>query len=237
MKRINHIKTIVLIIVCSFFIACEKDNYEAPSSFFEGTIQYNGEPIHVEFGQVAFELWQSGFGKSGAIHVAVNQDGSFSSLLFDGEYKMVFSNNQGPFLWKRNAAGTPDTIAIQIKGNKKMDIEVIPYYMIRNAQMTLTGKKLTATCKLEKVTTDMNARNIERVSLYVNKTQFVSGNGTQHIARKDLGSGAIADINHVILDVDIPDIIPTQNYVFARIGLKIAGVEDMIFSPLQKITY
>jgi hypothetical protein len=28
---------------------------------------------------------------------------------------------------------------------------------------------------------------------------------------------------------------PTQNYVFARIGVKIAGVEDLIFSPVQKV--
>ncbi|RYE41876.1 MAG: DUF3823 domain-containing protein, partial [Sphingobacteriales bacterium] len=28
---------------------------------------------------------------------------------------------------------------------------------------------------------------------------------------------------------------PTQNYVFARIGVKTQDVEDWIFSPVQKI--
>jgi hypothetical protein len=39
------------------------------------------------------------------------------------------------------------------------------------------------------------------------------------------------------LSVTVPAIIPTQTFVYARIGLKIAGLEDMIFSPLQKVTF
>jgi hypothetical protein len=73
------------------------------------------------------------------------------------------------------------------------------------------------------------------VSLYINKTQFVSGG--DNIAATDLGGGAITDPNSISLNVTIPAITPTQNYVFARIGVKIAGVEDMIFSPVQKITF
>jgi hypothetical protein len=37
--------------------------------------------------------------------------------------------------------------------------------------------------------------------------------------------------------VSVPAISPAQAYVFARIGLKIAGVEERIFSPVKKITY
>jgi hypothetical protein len=37
------------------------------------------------------------------------------------------------------------------------------------------------------------------------------------------------------LKATVPAITPTQNYVFARIGLKVTGVEDMIFSPVVKI--
>jgi hypothetical protein len=39
------------------------------------------------------------------------------------------------------------------------------------------------------------------------------------------------------MQVTIPTIVPTQNYVFARVGIKIAGVEDRIFSPVQKLTF
>ncbi|MCH5597138.1 DUF3823 domain-containing protein [Niabella ginsengisoli] len=204
---------------------------------FEGRIVYQGEPIPVESGQVAFELWQPGFGKNGQIDVSIDQDGNFSSLLFDGNYKLIFAANQGPFYWKRNSAGAVDTIAVNISGNKTMDIEVTPYYMIRNAQISNNEKVVTATFSIEKIITDANARNIERVSLYINKTQFVSGNGTQNIAKKDLAAGDIVNMNSISLSATIPDIVPIQNYVFARIGLKIAGADDMIFSPLQKLTY
>ncbi len=217
--------------------SCAKDNYDAPSSTFNGRIVYNGEPINVEVGQVNFELWQPGFGASGAIPVNVAQDGAFSSLLFNGNYKLVFTANQGPFFWKRNTSGAVDTVALDINGDKTMDIEVTPYYMIRNTKINVSGKTVTATCGLEKVITDANAKNVERISLYINKTQFVSANGTQNIAKADINGGAIDNINDITLSTSIPDIVPTQNYIFARIGLKIAGVEDMIFSPLQKLTF
>jgi hypothetical protein len=107
--------------------------------------------------------------------------------------------------------------------------------MIRNSQITGSGTTVSATFKIEKIITDANAKDIERVNLYINKTQFVSGNGDQQIANAELSGGAITDPNNVSLTVTVPDMVPTQNYVFARIGLKIAGVEDMIFSPLQKV--
>lgn len=234
-KYIFNSLILLMLVVLSY--SCAKDNYDAPSSEFSGRIVYQGEPIHVEFGQVNFELWQPGFGKNGSISVSVNQEGHFSSLLFNGDYKLVFTANQGPFYWNRNAAGAVDTLALPISGSKTLDIEVTPYYMIRNANISIAGNTVTGTCSLEKIITDANAKNVERVSLYVNKTMFVSGNGTQYIAKTDLAASAITDINNISLSVAVPNIVPTQNYVFARIGLKIAGVEDMIFSPLQKLTF
>ncbi len=230
--------TIIILAAFSWlFSSCEKDNYDAPSSMLAGKLVYQGATVNVEHGQVGFELWQSGFGKMGAIGVPIAQDGSFSSLLFDGDYKLVFTPNQGPFYWKRNATGNVDTIVVNMKGAKTMDIEVTPYYMIRDAKLALSGKTVNASCKIEKIITNANAKDIERVSLYINKTMFVSGHGTQHIVKTDKNVANIPNLNNVTLTANIPDIVPTQNYVFARIGLKIAGVEDMIFSPLEKLSY
>lgn len=234
----KHTKIYLFLIAVVLIVAsCAKDNYTPPSSTFKGNIVYKGETINVEYGQVWFELWQPGFGKSGSIQGMIGQDGSFSTLLFNGDYKLVFTANQGPFYWKRNASGAVDTLALPINGSKTMDIEVTPYYMIRDAQLSVSGKNVVGSCTLEKIITDANAKNIERVSLYINKTQFVSGNGTQYIAKQDIAASAITNTNNISLTVAIPTIVPTQNYVFARIGLKMAGVEDMIFSPLQKLTF
>lgn len=226
---------IIIAAVAVLFSSCKKDNYDAPAADFTGRIVYKGEAINMQYGQVNFELWQSGFGNYSALNVNVSQDGNFSAKLFDGNYKLVFSPNQGPFLWKKNAAGKQDSIAVNISGNKVMDIEVMPYYMIRAASLTAASGKVNGFCKLEKIITDANAKDIESVSLYINKTQFVDGGN--NIGVQELRGAALADLNNLNMSVSIPTIVPTQNYVFARIGVKIAGVDDLIFTPVTKISF
>ncbi|WP_231491363.1 DUF3823 domain-containing protein [Pedobacter sp. Leaf170] len=225
----------IALMVAVFVSSCKKDNYDAPEVDFNGRLVYKGESINVQYGNVNFELWQPGFGNNGAINVNVNQEGGFSAKLFNGNYKLVFSANQGPFLWPKNVAGRQDTIQLNLNGSKTMDIEIVPYYMIRNGVITAAAGKVNASCKLEKIITDANAKNIESVSLYVNKTQFVDG--SNNLATQTISGAAIADLNNLNMVVNIPSIVPTQNYVFARIGVKIAGVEDLIFTPVSKLTY
>ena len=225
----------IIAAVAVLFSSCKKDNYDAPAADFTGRIVYKGEAINVQYGQVNFELWQSGFGNYSALNVNVNQDGNYSAKLFDGDYKLVFSPNQGSFLWKKNAAGRQDTIAVNINGSKTMDIEVMPYYMIRGATLTTASGKINGFCKLEKIITNADGKDIESVSLYINKTQFVDG--SNNIATQQLNGTAIADLNNLNMSVSIPAMTPTQNYVFARIGVKIAGVDDLIFTPVTKISF
>jgi hypothetical protein len=222
-------------LIAVLFASCKKDNYDAPEADFTGRIVYKGEPISVQYGQVNFELWQSGFGNYSALNVNVSQDGTYSAKLFNGDYKLVFSPNQGPFLWKKNAAGRQDSIAVNINGSKTMDIEVMPYYMIRGATLTAAAGKINAFCKLEKIITNADGKDIENVSLYINKTQFVDG--SNNIATQQISGAAIADLNNLNMSVTIPGITPAQNYVFARIGVKIAGVDDLIFTPVTKIGF
>src|SRR6185503_11905375 len=96
---------ILLPVVISTAIACKKDNYDAPNAKLEGRIVYKGEPINVEYNQVSFELYQYGFGAVGPIGGTFDQDGSYSMLLFNGEYKFIIPNNQGPFKWKQTTQG------------------------------------------------------------------------------------------------------------------------------------
>lgn len=215
--------------------SCKKDNYSPPSSTLQGRLIYNGDSIGVERNQVPYELYQYGFGKVGAIASTFAQNGTYSSLLFDGNYKFIIPNGQGPFMWKQTTSGAPDSLLITMSGNQNLDIQVTPYYMIRNPQITGSGTNVTATFKVEKIITDANAKDIDRVSLYINKTQFVSGG--DNIAATDMSGSAITDMNNISLTVGIPTIVPTQNYVFARIGVKIAGVEDMLFSPVTRIQF
>ena len=217
--------------------SCAKDNYEQPQSDFSGRLVYQGQPIGIRNAAFKLELWQRGFGNFGVIDVNVNQEGKFSSKLFDGNYKFTVSNGQVPFLWPKNAASKPDSIDLVLSGNKVMDLEVRPYYMIRNSVITAAGGKVNATCALEKIITDADGKELESVSLYINKTQFVDADGTNNIARQELSGAALANLANLSMSVTIPAISPTQNYVFARVGAKIAGIEHMIFSPLVKLTF
>ncbi len=234
----NKFQYLLWVIICLAGVSsCKKDNYKAPSSLLSGRIVYKGEAIGVENNQVPFELYQYGFGKVGALGETFSQDGTYSALLFDGDYKLIVPNGQGPFRWKYLTSGAPDSVAITMKGSQTLDLEVIPYYMIRTPQITGASGKVTATFKAEKIITDANTKSIERVNLYINKTQFVSGNGDQNIANTNIAGTAITDPNNISMTVSVPTFVPTQNYVFARIGLKVAGVEDLIFSPVVKITF
>ncbi|AWO00817.1 hypothetical protein DLD77_03460 [Chitinophaga alhagiae] len=231
-------KKLAILLGAVTLFACKKDNYDPPASKLTGRVVYQGEPIQLEFNQVPFQLYQYGFGKVGPVsNTTFTQEGTFSVLLFDGEYKLIIPDNQGPFLWKKNGAGAPDTVVVNMSGNKELDLEVMPFYMIRDHQFSAAAGKVTGTFKIEKIITDAGARNVERVNLYINKTAFVSGNGANYsIASASISGGNITDMNNVSMTVTVPELVPAQSYVFARIGLKVAGVEDMIFSPIVKLS-
>ncbi len=228
---------ILLLAICAAGSACKKDNYAEPASTLSGKLVYKGETFGVEAKQVPLQLYQYGLGAVGPINETVNQDGTYSVLLFDGNYKLIIPNGQGPFRWKQLASGAPDSLAIVMKGNQTLDLEVTPYYMIRTPQITGGAGKVTAVFKAEKIITDANAKNIEKVILYINKTQFVSSD-PNNIAKTELAGSAITDPNNISINVTVPPSkVGTQTYVYARIALKIDGIEDPIFSPLQKITF
>jgi hypothetical protein len=238
-------KFFIMIGLMSCFYACQKDNYAPPSTKFTGRVVYQGTALGLKNnngGTVYFELWQSGFGKSGAINVFFNQDGSFSALLFNGNYKMVIPTSQGPFMSIENPDTHSDTIPLVLNGDKTMDIEVTPYYMIDDAKFSIGSDSVVkATCSVKKIITDANAKDIEYVALYVNRTNFVDDNN--NVVRSAINGGDITDMSNLSFTGKIPtDIananigIAGQNYFYARIGLKIVGVDDMIFSDVVKVS-
>ena len=211
--------------------SCEIDNYDEPETLFEGQLTYEGQPIGVAADEVRFQLWQSGFGNEGPIDVHVAQDGSFSALLFDGEYKLDFLDGEGPFVVNPANGQQGDTIFLNLEGDTTMELEVVPYYMIRDAQFNAAGGTVAATAEIEQIITGENARNLERVALYLNGTRFVSGVADENIASTDAD---LTDLGDIDVSVDVPDGYD-RDYIFARIGVKIEGVEDMLYSRVEKL--
>jgi hypothetical protein len=233
MKTLSYISFAFLLVTLN---ACnEKDNYDPPQVQITGAVLYQGDSIYLEQDRVPYQFYQYGFGKLAPIEQTFTQSGVISSLLFSGEYKFIVPNGQGPFLWPKTATGAPDSLTINLTGSQTLDIEVTPYYMIRSTDMSANGGNVTANFGVEKVVTDANAKDIENVTLYISKTSFVSG--ANNIASTSISGTDITDMNNISLSVGVPSITPAQNYVFGRVGLKIAGVEDMIFSPLFQLNY
>lgn len=215
--------------------SCAYDNYAPPSSKFSGAILYKNDSINVSYNNVTFQLWQSGFGKLTPINVTVDQNGSFSALLFNGDYKLVFPAGQGPFESLINAKTNSDTISVHIQGNTNLDIQVLPYYMISNSKFSVNDSTVTATCKVEKIINDSTAQDIQSISLYLSKTVFVDGRTS--VSTATVNGSNLTDMNNISLSTRIPAMIPAQHYIFARIGVRINNVEDMIFSPVVKLEY
>lgn len=226
---------LLLVLALAFgFASCEYDNYDAPEAMLQGSIVYNGEPIQVASNQVSFELWEPGWQLRDPIDVAVAQDGSYSASLFEGPYKLVFRPSQGPFRMKMNPETNSDTIAVNVSGTTVMDVEVIPYWIINNPQFSLSGGMVNATASLEQIITDENARNVERVSLILNKTQFVDDRPEYRIAKTDVAANTITDLSNISLSVEVPSLIRPQSFIYARIGVKMEGLEHLIYSPVQR---
>jgi hypothetical protein len=231
MKILSYFSLIIFLIATN---ACsKKDNYSPPQSQLTGALMYKGDSIYLEYNRVPYQLYQFGFGKIGPVEQTFTQSGVLSSLLFDGNYKFLVPNGQGPFLWPKTAAGGPDSLDITLNGSQTLNIEVTPYYMVRNTQISASGGNIVATCKAEKIITDVNAKDIESVTLYISKSQFVSG--ANNIANASKSGADITDPNNISLSVAVPSL--SQSYVYARVGIKLAGVEDMIFSPLVQVSF
>ena len=106
---------------------------------------------------------------------------------------------------------------------------------MHNALYEVSSNQLSSTVSIEKIISDANAKNIEYVRLFINKTQFVS-NGN-NIGNATINGADISDMNAVELSLQIPTIVPAQSYVYANVGIKVVDVEDMIFSSVQKISF
>ncbi|MCG8306695.1 MAG: DUF3823 domain-containing protein [Cytophagales bacterium] len=228
-----NINCIITLVIAVVFASCQYDNYDEPGILFDGQIVHNGAPIGVSYNDVYFELWEPGWQLKYPINVAVDQDGSFSALLFAADYKLVIPEGQGPYRSMISSDTNSDTINVTLTGNRTMNIEVEPYYMVRNANFSSSGRTVTSTFGLEQIITDGDARDIERVFLYVSKTAFVDTRTS--ISTSELDRGSIGDLNSIRMSTDVPDLVPAQDDVFARIGVKIAGIEDMLFSAVENI--
>ncbi|HWV75360.1 MAG TPA: DUF3823 domain-containing protein [Pseudosphingobacterium sp.] len=214
-KRIINIGIITALFVA--LAACGKDNYEAPEAKLTGRVVYNGQAIGVRGSNqsVYLQLWQDGYALKTPINLYVTQDGSFAATLFDGDYKMVTVNGNGPW------ASSQDTVFVQVKGNTVADYTVKPYYTISNISYTLTEGVLKASFD---VTAVDPSREIEYISLMINDTRFVDfGQKMSSVELSEVSPGRVE------LELNVGDQLNNTKSLFARVGLKINGITEGVY--------
>lgn len=203
------------------FTSCGKDNYDEPASFLKGTIvsATTKNPIGVKTqtdAGVQVQLYQDGFDLYEPISVSVNQDGTFSASLFDGDYKLITRDNNGPWINDR------DTVFVTVKGTTEVSLPVKPYFELENVDFKLNGSTLTATFDIVN-TNPKQDRGLGDVTLYVGKTVFID-NGSS--VKKAVVPSPVVGRNTFTMDVS--DL--SNPVLYARVGVKVNNVDQHLYS-------
>jgi hypothetical protein len=222
--------SLVPVLLALLLAGCgEYDNFEPPKSTLSGSVVYNGQPVGVRSGTVRLELRQPGkdypIWKATKIDVHVAQDGTFSAVLFDGSYKLTRVRGNGPWV------DQTDTIDVKVSGGATVEVPVEPFFVIKNETFQKNGNTINTSFTLQRGNT---SRDLERVNLYVSSTTIVDA--TKQTANGEKLAAAVTDLSQpVSLSVNIPGALAGKPYVFARIGVKTRGVEELAYSAPVKI--
>lgn len=225
--HILKVKYILLLSLITLFTGCGMDNYDPPKSQLSGQIVYNDQPVRVKgtYGAIQLQLYQSGYALKTPISVFVDQNGKFEATLFDGTYKLVTRDKNGPWVNSR------DTTIVNVKGNSSVKLEVMPYFTISNSTVSLNGAQLTGSCTVDKV---VSTANLSFIKLFINGTSFVDEN----INVLSVSSNALATGNNtfsITLNADQQAKLNSLKGIYARIGVKTQGADQAIYSEVFQL--
>ena len=223
MKIISNIFSVILLLV--LFSGCGKDNFDAPESKLVGRVTYQGQALNLRgTGEaVQLQLYQDGYEKNDPISVFVGQDGTFSALLFDGEYRLTTRDGNGP--WVNNH----ESVTVNLKGHTEVNLEVTPYFMISNEQLSVTGSAMNASFMINRIVPDAK---ISRVMLLLSKTQFADD--VNNLYRQDFSDVVPGSVN-LSADISGNSEIVKAKALYARVGVLANGADQAIYSPVVRL--
>lgn len=250
-------KLLPLIVALAVMGGCKKDNLDPPKSTLEGMVVVTGTktPVGVASNGTQLELWQYGYALRNKIPVHIDQDGSFTAKLFDGNYKLVRLSGAP---WQNNT----DTINIDLKGHATIEVPVVPFFTVGGETITYNAAdtSITATFTVSRMDASKNA---DRVSLHIGQTTIVDANvqvpfngpaaindlvpagnyltapttikvylnPARHPNFKDAQN---RDVSNAELRRQLTEIL-TKKYAFARVGVKTASVTQRMYSQIKEI--
>lgn len=221
----NKINFLFISLLLIMIVGCGKDNFDTPNASLSGKITYNGQPIQLRgtSGAVQLQLYQDGYGLHTPIAVYVGQDGTYTARLFNGEYKLVTRDNNGPWVNSR------DTSRVTVKGNTVFDLSVTPYFTISNVNISLSGSAVNATLTVNRI---VETASIDYVYLVVSRTQFCDE--VHNVYRTDLRNQQPGQIS---ISGDFGSIYNATSAptLFGRVGVKSSQTGEAIFSEVIRL--
>jgi hypothetical protein len=238
---------LLLLLTLSVLGGCKKDNREPPGSTLTGVVVIDGTktPVGVASNRVQLELWQGGYALNQKIPVYIDQDGTFSAKLFDGQYKLV---RLGGAPWTNNT----DTINIDLKGSANVEVPVRPYLTVGGDAITFNAADTSITASFSVARMDAT-KAADRVSLHLGLTNFVDAVTNQiplPAANNDKAPAADYLTAPTTFKVFLnPARYPTnltelrrqlgvalqKGYLFARVGVRTTGVTERFYSQVKQI--
>ncbi|WP_339878252.1 DUF3823 domain-containing protein [uncultured Algoriphagus sp.] len=220
--KLKSINTYLILLIAIALASCEFDNFEEPKSTLSGRLVYNGETLGLRSNGVELELWQRGYDLFQKIPVYVAQDGTFSAVLFDGDYKMTLIRGNGPWMDRT------DSIDVQVRGSQMIDVEVQPYYVVNNTSVNVNGNNLSVTFTIDDINPD---RNLEFAAIYMGRTSItdaVRNEGVFNIPADQIVLGT-----PLTVEFPIPEALAGRSEIFVRVGAKTVGIPELVYTQVE----
>lgn len=238
MKRLLYLLFVMMTV---HFVSCSKDNYKEPKFLLSGIVTYQNDTIQVRSNGVQLELWQPGYQLFSKIPIYVNQNGTFSTSLFKGDYQLITLKDNGPWV---NMADTAD---IHFSGNQDYKLELTPNFLVKNLTFSYNSQDSSVSAHFGISKT--GEKNISSVSLYISTTDIVDNvnytyNVTLPVEDADIDKNFdlslmldLVQINGDATKIRLYNAMKANGYCFARIGIKSTGAQESNFSPVTKIQF
>ncbi|NDV68544.1 DUF3823 domain-containing protein [Dysgonomonas sp. 25] len=233
MKKFIYISLIAVAAI--LFPSCEKDNYDAPNATLTGAIMYQGDTLYLKNGEISLQLFEPGWATSSSTYVTVyvDQFGKFSSSVFGGKtYKLIRSSIGA---WELPTSS--DTITFTAKGNTTQNIEVRPYYLIKNTNIQVLNNIVTANFDVEEV--QLGSRvEYAQLCLFPNAITDISNNSVNTTNADNSINGRLASVSNgsnTITKTIVESNLLKYNFIYARVGIKIQGASALLYSPPFKL--
>ncbi|MDO5607200.1 MAG: DUF3823 domain-containing protein [Capnocytophaga sp.] len=218
-------KIIILFAFIGFLLmSCELDNFEEPNVTITGKVVYDGRPIGVRSNGVQLELWQEGHQLYTKVPIFIAHDGTFSAVVFGGDYKMVRLSGAP---WENQST---DTILVNARNNISIDVPVIPYYIIDNESIRASSGTITASFTVTQVST---TAGLAEVRLYLGKSILTDQNRNEYAINLDTSTLSLGQ--QATMTATIPANLVQYPYIYARIGVRSTATNEFIYTQVQQV--